>query len=248
MQPVPPTNIRIRLDAPLESAWRESCLADLPAAAAERLLAGSRLVRVSPGEHFERDGNEPRKVGLALVVDGLFRVYRTGADGRQVTTRYVAPGGLMGLSLVLANSDADLAAMTPSSLDCESLRDSVLLELRPENFRAALLEHSSIAPALCRYLYREMIDAEETLSGDVLLPVRSRVAAHLLNLAERRERELVVHATPQTLAAAIGSVREVVSRVLGHMERTGLVERRNRHLVLTDSLRLHRVWAGESGF
>ena len=248
MQSVALTNRLAARGVEVESAWRESCLADLPAAVADRLLTGSQLLRLAPGEPFHRAGDDPGTVVLALVVDGLLRVYRRGADGRQVTVRYVTAGGLVGLSLVFVNGGADTATLGASTLDCESLRDSVLLELRPEYFRAAILEGQGVAPALCRYLYDELIEAQQTLSGDMLLPVRSRVACHLLNLAERHEHELVVQATPQSLAAAVGSVREVVSRVLKHMEQTGLVQRRHSQLVLIDSLRLHRVWAGESGF
>ena len=124
----------------VESAWRESCLADLPAAVADRLLIRLRLLRLAPGETFRRAGDDPGTVVLALVVDGLLRVYRRGAEGRQVTVRYVTAGGLVGLSLVFVNGGADTATRGASTLDCESLRDSVLLELRPEYFRAAILE------------------------------------------------------------------------------------------------------------
>lgn len=229
-------------------AWRESCLADLPAAITEPLLDGSQLVHLAAGEPFHRAGESPDSVSLALVVDGLLRIYRSGSDGRQVTVRYVTSGGLVGLAAVLGCADADRAPWRAAALDGESLRDSVLLELRPEGFYSAIRDEPAVASALCSYLYGELIEAQHTLAGDMLLSVRSRVACHLLNLAEREERELVVRATPQHLAAAVGSVREVVSRVLRHMEQIGLVQRRGGQLVLVDSAGLHRVWAGESGF
>jgi CRP/FNR family transcriptional regulator, cyclic AMP receptor protein len=222
----------------VESAWRESCLAKVPAAVAEQLLDGSRLLHLPAGEPFRR---APHTVSVALVVDGLLRLYREGFDGRQMTVRYLASGGLVGLGAVLGEPPG------ASALEAEALRSSLLLELRPESFQAALGGEPAVASALCRYLFEELVEAQHSLSGDVLLPVRSRVACHLLNLAEREDRELVVRATPQHLAAAVGSVREVVSRVLRHMEQTGLVQRRDGRLVLVDSAGLHRVWAGESG-
>jgi CRP-like cAMP-binding protein len=239
----------------VQDAWSESCLANVASAVADRLLDGSQLVQLAAGDAFHRAGDPPGSVSLALVVDGLLRIYRRGPDGRQVTVRYVTAGGLIGLAVVLSDGDADgggdrdgWVPLGAAALDGECLRESVLLELRPECFQSAIRHEPEVAPALCRYLYQELIEAQQTLSGDMLLPVRSRVACHLLNLAERHERELVVRATPQHLAAAVGSVREVVSRVLRHMEQNGLVQRRSRHLVLVDSAGLHRVWAGESGF
>ena len=51
------------------------------------------------------------------------------------------------------------------------------------------------------------------------------MAAHLLRLAEQTDRELIVRARHEAIAAAMGSVREVVSRELKRMEREGLVQR-----------------------
>jgi CRP/FNR family transcriptional regulator, cyclic AMP receptor protein len=223
------------IDRPVvHDAWRESCLADVPRPVADRLLDGSRLLRVATGD-------DPGGVALAVVVDGLLRIFRTGPDGRQVTVRYVSSGGFVGLAAVLGGS------WSAASLAAEALRDSTLLELRPDRFEAAIRDEPAVAAALCRYLFHELVEAQQTLSADLMLPVRSRVACHLLNLAEREERELVVRATPQHLAAAVGSVREVVSRVLRHMEQIGLVQRRAGQLVLVDCAGLHRIWAGESG-
>ena len=219
------------LDADVANAWSASCLADLPTTVAAQLVEGARLARHPAGG----PADDPT---LALVVDGLLRIYHR-VECREVTVHYVTAGGLVGLSAVL---DA------PLRFHAEPLRDTVTLELRPEAFRAAIRQEPAVAAALCRYLYNELLEVQHGLAANVLLPVRARLAGHLLNLAERRNRELVVGATPSRLAAAVGSVREVVSRVLRHMEETGLVQRSEGQLVLLDTAALHRVWAGESGF
>jgi DNA-binding IscR family transcriptional regulator len=54
-------------------------------------------------------------------------------------------------------------------------------------------------------------------------PVRARIAHHLLALTERRKSNTQsVHQAE--LAAAVGSVREVVGRTLGTLREAGLVE------------------------
>jgi CRP/FNR family transcriptional regulator, cyclic AMP receptor protein len=246
MQPVTPTascsvtgvDALARLGADVFDAWQESCLADLPAAAAERLTEGARLTRHAVGEPCGPTGDRLLPGTFAMVVDGLLRIYHR-VDSREITVRYLAAGGLVGLSAVMNEEPAFRA---------EPLRDTVTVELQPAAFRAAMLEEPAVAAALCRHLYDELLEAQQGLAREALLPVRARVAGHLLNLAERRDRELVVGATPQRLARAVGSVREVVSRVLRQMEETGLVQRLEGHLVLLDTAALHRVWAGESGF
>src|SRR3954447_19210597 len=123
MQTLTQINGFARFGAAVEDAWRESCLADLPDAVAEQLLDGARQRRVVGGESFENGDHASQ----ALVVDGLLRVYRKGLDGRQVTARYVAPGGLVGLAAVFAPA--------APGLDQEPLRATTLLELRADSFR-----------------------------------------------------------------------------------------------------------------
>jgi DNA-binding IclR family transcriptional regulator len=80
----------------------------------------------------------------------------------------------------------------------------------------------------------------------MLLPVRARVAGHLLDLAERCGSELLVTAKPRRLAAASGSVREVVSRILRDLEREGVLKRDGSdRLRLVDTAALHRIARGE---
>jgi CRP/FNR family transcriptional regulator, cyclic AMP receptor protein len=240
MQPAAITHTPDALNGDVREAWTESCLASLAQDVAGRLLRDAHRRALAAGEPLHRGGDDPGTCPLALVVHGLLRLYRRAADGREVTVRYVGPGGLIGLPAVLGRPS------TPA-LDCAALRASTLLVLQPDGFRDTIATDPSVASALCRYLSDELVEAQRTLAGDVLLPVRSRVACHLLSLAERHERELVVRATPQHLAAAVGSVREVVARVLRCMEQAGLVQRRTGQLVLVDTAALHRVWAGESG-
>jgi Crp-like helix-turn-helix domain len=76
----------------------------------------------------------------------------------------------------------------------------------------------------------------------MLLPVRARVAGHHLDLAERCGSESLVTAKPRRLAAASGSVREVVSRILRDREREGVLTREGSdQLRLVDTAALHRI-------
>ena len=72
------------------------------------------------------------------------------------------------------------------------------------------------------------------------MQVRQRVARHLLDLAVREDGVLVVRATQQDLADAIGSVREVVSRAVMGFREQGLLARSSEGLVVLDPAGLHR--------
>ena len=189
-------------------------------------------------ENHEPDSVQPP----SLVVDGLLRVFRRHADEREVTARYVSAGDLIGLWGVLGYA-------RPPSLDArlhtEVVHDTAALAFEREVFRALLDDEPAFGRILCQYVFAQFLAAQDALAGSVLLPVRSRVAGHLLDMAERRDHQLVVRASAQRLAGAAGSVREVVSRVLREMDDLGLLQRSGGELILLDAAGLHRLAAGD---
>lgn len=70
--------------------------------------------------------------------------------------------------------------------------------------------------------------------------MRQRVARHLLDLATATQtgRDLTVTISQQELADAVGSVREVVVRVLRELREQGQIETRRNGIVLLDPQRL----------
>jgi CRP/FNR family transcriptional regulator, cyclic AMP receptor protein len=228
----------------IDAALGDSCLGELPPAVLKRLCAGAQLLRYAAGTEVPRTPEPEVFQPPSLIVEGLFRVVRRHVSGREVTARYVSVGDLVGLWGVLGEN-------RPLSLDAwlttEVIHDTVVLAFDPAAFRAELDAEPAFGRTLSRYLFAQLLAAQDALAGSLLLPVRARVAGHLLDLAERREGELIVDASAQRLAAAVGSVREVVSRVLREMESSGLLRRKEGQVVLLDTAALHRVASGEGG-
>jgi CRP-like cAMP-binding protein len=228
----------------IDSALADSCLGELSPALLKRLCAGAEVLRYEAGTEVPRAPEPDVFQPPSLIVEGLFRVVRRHVSGREVTARYVSVGDLVGLWGVLGED-------RPLSLDAwlttEVIHDTVVLAFIPAAFRAELNAEPAFGRTLCRYLFAQLLAAQDALAGSLLLPVRARVAGHLLDLAERRGHDLIVDASAQRLAAAVGSVREVVSRVLREMESSGLLQRREGQVILVDTAALHRVASGEGG-
>ena len=112
MQPAAITYMPDALEGDIREAWSESCLAGLAEDVAGRLLRDAHPLALAAGEPLHRSGDDPGTYALALVVHGLLRIYRRAADGREVTVRYVAPGGLVGLPAVLGHPST-------AALDCD---------------------------------------------------------------------------------------------------------------------------------
>ena len=201
----------------------------LPREAAERLLAEAIRVNLPAGALVYRDEESPR---LIVVVKGLLRVFLTSADGRQVTVRYARTGDVAGLALVVGG---------PAPMSIQAMTSALVVALRVESLRALLATDPGVARACAEELTRQLYRALDDISEQAFLPVRQRLVHQLLLLAtagEGPEPALVVHASQQELADAIGSVREVVTRNLHQLHEAGLIDISRDEVAIRDPVAL----------
>ncbi|MEV0688119.1 Crp/Fnr family transcriptional regulator [Nocardia sp. NPDC050378] len=234
-----------RLSPEAQAAWRTTRFAALPTAVSDVLLDHALESTVRAGEVFYRGSHHCETALLAMVVRGLLRFYLHVPDGRSVTVRYAGRGELIGVrGLALGGAAEPASRALGGALNGEALQDSrVLLLPRTEVARAARTR-PALAWALMQEVAEQAMRDQELIATNVFSPVRARVARHLLPLAVRDGGHLVVAVSHQEIAAAIGSVREVVSRALCAFQDEGLLERRERRLVLLDPAGLHAAAIG----
>jgi CRP/FNR family transcriptional regulator len=223
------------MEPAVRAAIDRSFLADLPAPALERLLAGAVLEAVTAGTTTYRAGGEPRP---SLIVSGLFRSYFAGPDGRQVTVRYAREGDVLGVVG---------AAGGPSPLHVQALTDSQRLLLDIETLRELARHDAQVAWVLVGALTNTVHALWHELAATAFASVPQRVARHLLEISAREQEadggDLVAHVSQQELADLVGSVREVVSRALRELRDEGIVRvSRTGIVVLEPTLLAARAW------
>jgi CRP/FNR family transcriptional regulator len=223
------------MEPAVRAALDRSFLAQLPAPALERLLAGAVLEAVNAGTTTYRAGGEPRP---SLVVSGLFRSYFAGPDGRQATVRYAREGDVLG---VVA------AAGGPSPLHVQALTDSQRLLLDIETLRELARHDAQVAWVLVGALTNTVHALWHELAATAFASVPQRVARHLLEISAREQEadggDLVAHVSQQELADLVGSVREVVARALRELRDEGIVRvSRSGIVVLEPTLLAARAW------
>jgi len=222
--------------------WQRSSFRRALGADADDLLADARVTWLPAGEEIFNMGNRTKPL-LALVVSGLARLFATSAQGRQATIRYTAKGDVIGLPLLLAPA----AFVSISEMAGQAVTACCFLHLSPARCREIASSDARNMWPLFSELAGSLMNVYSLLAQNLFQPVRARVARHLLDLAERRGELLVVGASQQDLANAIGSVREVVSRVIIDFRRDGMIRREDGVYVICDAERLYLAASENAG-
>jgi CRP/FNR family transcriptional regulator, cyclic AMP receptor protein len=166
-----------------------------------------------------------RASAIYRVKSGLVRLHTMDDDGNSLTLRFVKPGEFFG--------EEALAGLERQHF-AESVVESVV-----EMFDAKLVT-SDIAMSLNAHLAAALNRSYVQISRLALKRLRSRMAAALLELSDTAvgatspEGQLQVYATHDELAAAVGSVRETVTKVIGELSKEGMIDSGYGKITLRD--------------
>ncbi len=152
-----------------------------------------------------------------VVREGVARAYLAASDGRQLTVRYVRPGGTIGSPFPVQGARAPLAI--------EAVTACTIVEFDPAVFLRIMSDDAAAAVLVVETLTRRLEDLYATLAANAFGSMRERVAGNLLDraVADPASGELVAAMTQQELADGVGTVRETVARVLREFRDEGLI-------------------------
>src|SRR5512133_801895 len=172
--------------------------------------------------------------GFPLVLEGEVRVSRSSADGRSLELYRVGPGELC---LV---SSACLFRTEPLMANGVTTRATTLLLVAPGVFRT-WLETPDFRNLVLGLFAERMADLTALVDAVAFQRLDRRLAAALLGHGP----ELAV--THQALAQDLGTVREIVTRLLRRFEREGWVELSRERIRILDSPALRAHARGNAG-
>lgn len=170
--------------------------------------------------------------GFPLVMAGEIKVSRSSGDGRSLELYRVVPGELC---LV---SSACLFRTQPLSAHGVTTRPSTLLLIPPDVFNR-WLETPAFRNEVLGLFAERMADLTGLIDAVAFQRLDQRLAAALLG----RGTQLAL--THQALADELGTVREIVSRLLRRFEREGWVSLSRERIQIADSAALRAVAAGQ---
>jgi CRP/FNR family transcriptional regulator len=206
-------------------------LADMPAAL--RDAAGAQaLQEISvPAGTLMFEEHAPC-LGFPLVLDGEVRVARGSAQGRSLELYRVGRGELCVVSA------CGLFGQSPLAAHGVALAPTRLLMLSPAGF-----EHWVVHAPFRRFVFGvfadRLADLMSLAEAVAFQRLDQRLAATLLGHGQ------TLQTTHQALADELGTVREIVTRLLKRFERAGWVQLGRERIDLRDAAALRALAAGD---
>jgi CRP/FNR family transcriptional regulator len=191
-----------------------------PADCLERIRQESRLLRVPAGTHLFDE--QAACEAFPIVLEGAIRVSKLGPDGREITLYRVMPGE----SCVLT-SGCLLGGM-PYTATGVAETDVVLVGLSQPLFDALLLRHEPFRRHIFGLFGERLAELTLLVEEVAFRRLDQRLAALLV------ARGPALHTTHQALADELGSVREIVTRLLGNFAASGWVHLAREQIAVID--------------
>jgi CRP/FNR family transcriptional regulator, anaerobic regulatory protein len=152
--------------------------------------------------------------GISFLLDGLARVYRIAESGREITLYEVLPGEtcILNAACILGRQKYPANAVVTQEAHAFLVPATV--------FRELLQGSTVLRQYVFELLSLRMTDLMELVEEVAFRRMDERLSDYL----EEKSSNGVLAATHQTIAADLGTSREVVTRLLRDMEQQGLVK------------------------
>lgn len=169
---------------------------------------------------------------LYIVKRGRVRLYRLTPDGKQLTLDILDKGRIVGRMSWLGQELTDVYA--------EAIEDAVICSFTPEELQRLIDRFPSIGLNIIRYLSDRLAASEREREVMAFRSVEQRLAARLLELAERFGQPegggtaIDARLTQQELADMIGTSRETLATTISSLRERKILHMENHRVVLLD--------------
>lgn len=181
------------------------------------------------GEFLYYQGDCPKS--LFIVKSGMVKVSHLSEDGRIYTEEFLGFGRILGISEYLTNNSYQSLA--------ETTTQSEIYVISLDEFNNLIQSNSFFSLAVIKELSRHVQYLTKKNYDFSLNDVKQRLWNSLITLAEEHgfmtENGVLIDIdiTHEEIAELIAANRSTVTLYLKELQNAGLVEKRNRHLLIT---------------
>lgn len=195
----------------------------------DRLFDESMILNVKAGTVLFDDQSPCQ--AFPLLIEGTIRVSKVGSSGRELQLYRVVPGEacILTSSCLLGNVAYNARGVAET--------DMVAVALPQPVFQKLLSEHEPFRNYVFSLFAERIGELMQLVEAVAFQKLDQRLATLLLGKGK------VIHITHQALADELGSVREIVSRLLKTFAEQGLVSLAREQIEIVDAARLRRIAA-----
>jgi CRP/FNR family transcriptional regulator len=160
-----------------------------------------------------------------FILKGQLRVSRMNKEGRMQVLARLGPDAPVNIISLLKEDNRNHASV-------DSLTPVKLVVLGANDFNYLIENHPDFSKVLLKIFAERMAKITDLASDLSLYTVRARLAQFLIELAD--QPQAAGGWTQDEIAAHIGTVRDVVGRLLRDFESKGLISRERQQIFLLD--------------
>ncbi len=200
----------------------DSCVSRVPIFAGltpqqhDQIASAATPTKAAAGQAIYRQGD--LAAPLVVVHEGLVKLTRVSADGRERVLQVMEPGDFVGETTLLGGGRPDHSAIAATK--------ATLCVFKPQDFTNLLATHPRISYLMLVEMNKRLAGAQDRLTQVQSQEVSGRVAGYLLELEAHRSPEGIVVELPlskKDVASLLGTTPESFSRALASLAEDDLI-------------------------
>ena len=190
---------------------------------------------IKKGEHIFEEGESVN--GIYCVKDGVCKLSKLSANGKDQIVKLVKPGELLGQRSMISDEPTNLSAIALEDMEICFIPRSEVLGLFDRNNQFSM----NLMKTICGDL-KESDDHMVSISQKT---VKERLAETLIYLdttfGKNDDDSLRIQLSREELAGMIGTATESCIRLLSDFKKLGLIDLIGKKIVLKDIPKLKRI-------
>ncbi len=190
---------------------------------------------IKKGEPIFEEGDSVN--GIFCVKDGVCKLSKLSANGKDQIVKLVKPGELLGQRSLISDEPANLSAVALEDMEVCFIPKSEIMGFFNENNQFSM----NVMKTICG----DLKEADDHMVSMAQKSVKERLAETLLYLEDtfgkNEDGTLHIQLSREELAGMIGTATESCIRLLSEMNKGGLIDLVGKKIVIIDRSKLKRM-------
>jgi CRP/FNR family transcriptional regulator, nitrogen oxide reductase regulator len=205
------------------------------------LVQAANILRVTEGSNVFAQGESAKR--FFLLLDGHVRVVKLNSNGEQVVPRYISPGELLGIAVVLGLDAYPATAV--------AAKDCIVLSWSNSEWGRLIARYPTFATNTYNMVGQRLVETQEQVLEFATARVEQRVANAVLRLANQTGRKqpdgilIDFPVSRRDISEMTGTTLHTVSRLLSAWEAEGWIKSGRQKITLVNGHKIVLIANGD---